>query len=596
MSALLLALSAFCFLFSALPVRAVTFTNSARIEITDTTAGLSWSTSNPGLTVQCWLKIAVPSGVSLTEDMTLLVNRCSGSESDAHAYQIRYSVYTGNLEFTTKGSSGGYTNTLVEKPYLERWYHVAVVRQAAAFTAYVDGRQVFSASPSVGDARSTDGVSVGGWGSGKWFYGEMQELAIYQTPLSQDFIVQNMYADQPAIPELKGYFKLGYSTNSADNLKNFAPAPVPTGTDSGVKQGSGNLEFEEANEAGEQSAFDSRKNGGMDAVAPLSGSFSWEQVAFARPTPGVAFDLRFGYGSANAYGGFKLGGTDPYSAGALGSGWRHTFETRMIPAQTFSPLADTDTLGLLMWNGSIVAWDLDYGTGEYRTRDKEYRGELLVTTTNYQWTTPERLVYVFKRPDSGAAVMRGRLLSVRDFNTNSVQVRWNETSGMITQIVDTAGGRYNFGYSGNLLTNLSFESWSVKFAYDATNRLTSKSITNTSGLYTNLNTTWQFQYNTNGLLEQIVDPRGNTNSFVRYDQYGRKTNQVDALGRATADAHTAFPASGRSRTPTPATFAWIETYDRKGRMSGAAGPAGEHHQLHLRRFWQSHLHHRAARI
>ena len=504
--------------------------------------------------------------------MVILVNRRGGSETDPHAFLVQFNILTGNVEFSTKGANGTYTGTLIERPYLDRWYHVAVIRQSESFTGYVDGRQIFSSTGNVGDAKSSDGLSIGGWGSGKYLFGEVQEAAIYQTASSQEFIVSYIFQNQPTNDpslNLKGYFKLGFSANATENLKNFAPSPVPSGTEIATKQGSGPVEFEEANQAGEQSAFDSRRNGGRDALSPLSGAFSWEQTAISRPTPGVAFDFRFGYSSANAFGGFKLGGTDPYASGPLGNGWRHTFETRVLPAQTFSPLADTDTLGLLLWNGAIESWDRDLNTGEYSTRDKEYKGELLLTTTNCQWTTPDRLVYAFKRPDSGPAVMRGRLLSIRDFNSNAVQVLWNETSGVITQVIDTARGVFNFAYKANLLTNLSFGPWSVNFAYDSTNRLISKSITNASGIHSHVNTTWRFDYYTSGpssnLLQQIIDPRGNTNVLVHYDKYGRKTNAVDAIGRAT---QTEYGVTGKRqiRHTDPGTNRWVETYDRKHRL------------------------------
>ena len=558
-----------------LPVNAAIFPGNARLEVSDSSGGLSWSPSASAMMVQCWFKIAIPSATNLTENMTILVNRRTGTQADPHAFLIQYNIESGNVEFSARGS-GAFTNALIARPYLERWYHVAVVRQGEAFSAYVDGRSTFSTSASVGNAATTDGISIGGWGNGKYFFGEVQEVSIYQNvpPDPQAFIVQNMFSSQPTNDpalSLRGYFPLAYSTNSADQLKNFATAPAPTGTESASPQGAGTVTFEEANEAGEQSAFDARKNGGRDTLVPLSGGFSWQQTALARPTPGIALDFRFGYSSANVSGTYSLNGFDPYASGPMGKGWRHTFESRVLPAQSFSPLGDTDTIGLMSWDGALETWDLDYGTGEYRPRDNEYRGELIVTTTNCQWTTPERLVYVFKRPDSGSAVMRGRLTAIRDFNGNNVQILWNETSGIITQAVDSASDRYSFNYQSGLLTNVTFGQWRANFAYDPTNRLVSKSITNTSGLYTAVSNAWQFQYNTNGLLASILDPRGNTNILVQYDQYGRQTNQVDALNRATATRH-GVPGKRQITRIDPGTNSWIETYDRKGHILAQQDP------------------------
>jgi RHS repeat-associated protein len=553
---------------------AATFPGNADLTVSDPTGALSWKAANNALSVQCWFKISIPSGTNLTQNMVILANGTSGSESQ-YAYLVRFNIANGNVEFVAQGGSGGYTNTLIQLPYLERWYHFAIVQSGAMFTGYIDGRQVFSSSGSVGNTANSSGISIGGWGSGQYLFGEVQEVSVYQNALSQDFIVQYMFDQQPTndlTTGLVGYFPIGYSTNAASELANFAPPTVPNEPASAAPQGVGMVTFAETDESGEQSSYDAQRNGGRDALVPLSGAFSWQQTAFARPTPGVAMDFKFGYSSANSFGGFQLGGINPYSSGSLGSGWRSTFEARAIPSQTFSPLGDADSLGLMRWDGSIETWDLNYDTGQYQTRDNEYNGELIITTTNCQWTTPERLVYVFTRPDSGANfVMRGRLTAIHDFNGNSVQILWNQTSGVITQVVDSANGIYKFNYQGNLLTNVTFGSWLVNFSYDATNRLASKSITNTAGLYGTVASIWQFQYETNGLLSRIIDPRGNTNTFVQYDQYGRQTNQVDALGRATATRYE-IPGDLQITRIDPATNSWVETYDRKGHTLSQTDP------------------------
>ncbi len=556
---------------------AATFPGNADLTVSDPGGALSWNSGKAALTVQCWFKISIPSGTNLTQNMVILANGTSGSESQ-YAYLLRFNISNGNVEFVAQGGSGGYTNTLIQLPYLERWYHLAIVQSGAMFTGYVDGRQVFSSSGNVGNTSNTSGLSIGGWGSGQYLFGEVQEVSIYQNFLSQDFIVTYMYDEQPTndtTTGLVGYFPIGYSTNASTELANFAPPPVPSGTSALTKQG--NVTFNETDEGGEQSAFDANRNGGRDALVPLSGAFSWQQTAFARPTPGVAMDFKFGYSSANSFGGFQLGGNNPYSAGPLGTGWRHTFETRVIPSQSFLPWGDVATVGLMRWDGSIETWDADDPdavVGSYHTRSEEYKGEFVTTATNCQWTTPERLVYVFRRPDSGGnLVMNGRLTAIHDFNGNSVQILWNQTSGVITQVVDSANGIYHFNYQGNLLTNVTFGSWQVNFNY-ATNQLISKSITNTSGLYASINTTWQFQYNTNGLLARIIDPRGNTNVFVQYDQYGRQTNQVDALGRATATRYET-PGELQMTRIDSATNSWVETYDRKGHALSQTDPLNQ---------------------
>jgi RHS repeat-associated protein len=560
--------SGFCLLTS---VRAASFPGNARVEITDPTGGLSWSNSVNALTVSCWFKFVIPSGTNINQHMTLLVNRKTGTETtDPYAYLIRYNIWNGNLEFVTRGTSIA-TNTLIERPYLERWYHLAVVRQGDEYTGYVDGRQVFNNTRTIGSTVSSNGVSIGDWNGTTPFWGEIQEVAIYQAALSQEFITWYMYQDQPDIPELKGYYKLGWSANSADYYKNFSSSP-PTGTETGTKVGTGEIRFEEVNQAGEQSLFDSRKNAGSGAMAPLAGAFTWSQGALSRPTPGIGFGLQFGYSSANAVGGYQLGTYDPFTSGAMGKGWRHSFEMRVLPGQYFSPVAGIDTIGVMSWDGGIETWDLDYDSFEYYTRHNEYRGELDLLGNTCQWTTPDRLIYKFRHPFSGSTIMRGRLMEVRDYNGNSLKLHWNETIGILTQVVDTVGGQYDFRYNSQyLLTNVTFQGWSANFQYNATNQLVAKWFT-APAAYSNLNTRWSYSYYaTNGLLSTVTDPNSNTAVRVFYDQWGRKTNVVDALNRST---QTAYVVSGnRQITRTdPGGFAWVENYDRKGRVISRTDP------------------------
>jgi RHS repeat-associated protein len=557
-------LSAFCFLLSALPVHAVTFTNNARVEISDPAGSLSRTSGGSDLTVMCWFKFSIPTGVKITSDMVILANRTNGTTSDLHAYNIYYNASSGSVDFTAKGSSL-YRQTLIAKPYIDRWYHVAVAMSAANYYAYVDGRSPQTIGASVGNTSVTNGVSIGGWGSGKGLWGEVQEVAIYRMFLNAGNIQTRMFKDlrNPLYTNsLVGYYRLGASTNSADWLKNFAPGPA-AGTDpASALPNLASLAFEETDQSGEQSLYDSRKNGGVDAIVPLSGAFAWSQSALTRPTPGIAFQFNYGYSSALPPDG---GSGDDYDNRTMGGGWRHTFDARLVKGES------STVLNLLTWDGATEVWDrLTNSTTTYATRHKEYRGELVKLTDgtdDHEWTTPDRLVFRFRNPDAGDANTDGRLLEIRDYSSNRVQISWDEGLGRVSSVTDTAGARYDFNYNdAQLLTNVSSQGWSVNFAYDLANRrLTSKSLSNASGLYSPVSTTWQFFYSTNGLLERILDPRGNTNLFVRYDSYGRKTNEVDALSRTNFTSY-GTPGKRQITRTDPGGFQWVETYDRKGRV------------------------------
>ncbi|MBE0543655.1 MAG: hypothetical protein IH623_20105 [Verrucomicrobia bacterium] len=175
----------------------------------------------------------------------------------------------------------------------------------------MDGQAVTNASITVGDSRSTDGVSIGGWANAHHLYGEVQEVTVYQSALTDAMIRSRLFeADQSAFENLVGYYKLGYSTNPAALYMNAAPNK-PAGTD-GSKAGSGQILFEETNQKGEQSLFDSQINGGKNAVVPLSGAFTWQKTVFNRPVPGVPFDFSIAYSPSTP-------------VGVLGAGWNHSF-------------------------------------------------------------------------------------------------------------------------------------------------------------------------------------------------------------------------------------------------------------------------------
>ena len=151
---------------------AATFPGNARVQIGDSAGALT--VSNSQFSVSCWFRISIPSGTNLTENMVLLANRPGGLDSDADAYLIRFNLSSGNVEFVARGSAA-FTNTLIAQPYLERWYHVAVTRRNSHYKGFLDGRKVFDTTYDVGSLSNPGGVSIGGLGSGRYFFGDIQE-------------------------------------------------------------------------------------------------------------------------------------------------------------------------------------------------------------------------------------------------------------------------------------------------------------------------------------------------------------------------------------------------------------------------------------
>lgn len=179
-------------------VCAASFDGTARVDVADSTGALSWNSTANAMTVSCWFKLSVPSTVTLTKNMVILANARSSNPASAFAYLIQFNITTGNVEFTARGSSALSAQTLISRPYLDRWYHVAVTCSGNDFTGYLDGRSVFFTSNAIGTSTNTTGVFIGGTPDDNAnLYGEVQQVAIYQSVLPQDTISQFMFSDQP---------------------------------------------------------------------------------------------------------------------------------------------------------------------------------------------------------------------------------------------------------------------------------------------------------------------------------------------------------------------------------------------------------------
>ena len=87
-----------------------TATDNARIEITDSSGGLSYNPASVtpapnALTVMAWVKLSIPTGTDLTSNMTILGNRKSLDWNSPHAFRFYFNINTGNLEFSARGTS-----------------------------------------------------------------------------------------------------------------------------------------------------------------------------------------------------------------------------------------------------------------------------------------------------------------------------------------------------------------------------------------------------------------------------------------------------------------------------------------------------------
>lgn len=105
--------------------------------------------------------------------------------------------YTGNnsftpqsLAFTTDGSSANVTHAQSWNPVNNQWYHVVLTKQGTTYTTYVDGTLLGTSNSgaSIPDYSSYN-LRIGNYLSpGLYFMGKMDEVSIWNIPLSQSFI------------------------------------------------------------------------------------------------------------------------------------------------------------------------------------------------------------------------------------------------------------------------------------------------------------------------------------------------------------------------------------------------------------------------
>lgn len=596
-------LTLFACLHGAALARAASFDGTTLLTIQDPDSNLTW-TSTGGGTLSFWFRLVLPSGTSLTADMALISERIGGSNNDPNSYLLFLNRATGNLEFRTRGSAAS-QGVVIERPFLDRWYHLAVTRNGASVLAYVDGNLVQSFNLSVtGSTENATGLSIGGWGSMAKFRGDIQEVRIFSNRQDRATIRQTMLEDldpTDAWPGLRGYFKLAVSDEPAEHLKNFANdfghAPPEGFTDPAVLSGGVGVTFEETDRNGEQSLFDAKKNSGKDAITPLSGSFAWDKQLFYRAIEQLPFEMKVGYRSSNQYYWDSQGafGQEP----PLGPGWSHSLETRLLPA--LNETSAGTAVVLRLWDGNQITWDYA-GLFSYRTRSNDYQGELSLVgdpfDTNsqvFEWVTPTRLVYRFKSPYNNDARLLGRLFEIRDFAGNSTQINLHESgaaTGKIDSVTDASGAIYDFQYAGSgKLESIGGLGWSYNFTYgfigpagNQTEQLKKIEMTppesGSPGLVTgaphDLATDWEFGYGTTKkLLTTVKDPRGVVVETITYDNYGRKITVADALGRQVKTAyHTPTKFQTQIRDERGNAYEWITTYDRKGRVIAQRDPVG----------------------
>ncbi|BCW96157.1 MAG: RHS repeat-associated core domain-containing protein [Fimbriimonadales bacterium] len=129
--------------------------------------------------------------------------------------------------------------------------------------------------------------------------------------------------------------------------------------------------------------------------------------------------------------------------GALGVGWRHTFEARLIPFAEGLILEEPD--------GRVLAF-AEQPDGSY-TAMKGVYDRLVRVENEYHLIRASQIRWVFN--------LSGRLIAIRDLHNQGVSLEYNPASGQLARVVDTTGRALRFDYYG---TDAPHSVWQGKLA------------------------------------------------------------------------------------------------------------------------------------
>lgn len=146
--------------------------SSGFVQLPGTWGGTGW----PEVSIEAWVNNAAPP----TGTFQAIVS------ADAGGAFAHFQLYP-----TTAGSTGAYTNggfagVPAPTPNTTGWRHIAFVAESGATRVYVDGLQVGTANTTAfTQINLSSNVHIGnGYAGGRWFKGQIDEVAVYNTALS----------------------------------------------------------------------------------------------------------------------------------------------------------------------------------------------------------------------------------------------------------------------------------------------------------------------------------------------------------------------------------------------------------------------------
>ncbi|MFJ8062948.1 DUF6531 domain-containing protein [Streptomyces sp. NPDC096142] len=267
-----------------------------------------------------------------------------------------------------------------------------------------------------------------------------------------------------------------------------------------------------------------RGNGVNTATGAFSQTYSDASLSGAVP-----INLTRSYASNNETPSTLAAAAD--SSGILGKGWTTPWDAKLEKKD----------------NGDIVFHSEDGSQYPYVKNGDIYEtptlahSELITTPDGYQLKTPEGRILSFDRT--------GQLVNTVDRQGRNVLYNHDEV-GRISSLVSQSGQKADFTYSNSRLSAISLsDGRTVSYAYTdgALSQVTQPDGNRVS-----------YQYDSGGLLNGVIDQRGNAVVTNVYDSEGRVKEQTDSVGNKTQFSYK----GSETDVTSPDGGIWTDVYEQ----------------------------------
>lgn len=219
-------------------------------------------------------------------------------------------------------------------------------------------------------------------------------------------------------------------------------------------------------------AYNLKKSMVGNSVNAGGGSFAKTYTDLLLKTKGIDINISRSYSSANN------------DSGILGKGWNFYYTASVVDIKTYNSAFKIDGKVVTLPGGSVCSFQKN-SDGTYTALDS--RNKLTAANGIFTLTDREGKCYRFNT--------NGKLYEIQDRKGNKLNFSYN--GEYLIKISDESGREYDLTYASGLLRSIQ-----EKFSGQNTRKIS-------------------YNYNSNNLLESVVDVNGNTQEHFVYDATGK---------------------------------------------------------------------------